>query len=315
MFTSFLAEITNGLSAATKLALDWAATPQGRCLVGLYLGCLLTGLVLDVVFVRRWLAARRGERAGDAVIFMPLPERTRGCARLRERPWTWREVNPVIIVLLGVQLVIQGAALIIKKCGLSVDALVLTIICQGLGFHGLGLLTLGWFMRRRRMDWDQAWGIRWRELGRRTGQGILAFVMILPLVLAASLLNRAILAGFGYPFSIQPVVEIFMQPLAGGLLAFLVLLALVVAPLAEEALFRGMLLPALARSLGILPAVLLTAVCFALLHFSVSTLFPIFVLAAGLAFAYIATGSLWVPIVMHALFNGLNVSLILSVVR
>ena len=60
-----------------------------------------------------------------------------------------------------------------------------------------------------------------------------------------------------------------------------------------------------------LPAIALTAAGFALIHFHVPALVPLFVLAASFAVAYIVTESLWVPFVMHALFNGMNIGLIL----
>ncbi|MBI2438138.1 MAG: CPBP family intramembrane metalloprotease, partial [Lentisphaerae bacterium] len=94
-------------------------------------------------------------------------------------------------------------------------------------------------------------------------------------------------------------------------LAALLGLAMIVAPVAEEALFRGMLLPLIMKRLGAGPAVLLSSALFALVHFHLPSFFPLFVLAAGLGLAYIYTGSLLVPIVMHALFNGMNLGLLL----
>ena len=102
-----------------------------------------------------------------------------------------------------------------------------------------------------------------------------------------------------------------MEPQALGVQVCLLVLALIVAPITEEALFRGMALPLLARTMGVIPAVVLTAVCFALMHFHLPALAPLFVLASGFAVAYIVSGSLWVPIIMHVLFNGMNLGLIL----
>jgi membrane protease YdiL (CAAX protease family) len=43
----------------------------------------------------------------------------------------------------------------------------------------------------------------------------------------------------------------------------------------------------------------------------VPSIVPLFVLATGFAVGYIVTESLWVPVVMHALFNGMNIGLLL----
>jgi len=64
------------------------------------------------------------------------------------------------------------------------------------------------------------------------------------------------------------------------------------------------------KRLGAGPAVILSSALFALIHFHVPSFFPLFVLATGLALAYIYTSSLWVPIMMHALFNGINLGLL-----
>jgi membrane protease YdiL (CAAX protease family) len=58
-------------------------------------------------------------------------------------------------------------------------------------------------------------------------------------------------------------------------------------------------------------AILVTSGLFALVHPAWSWP-PIFVLALALGFAYERTGNLWVPIVMHACFNGLMTSMFLS---
>ncbi|MFN9952681.1 MAG: lysostaphin resistance A-like protein, partial [bacterium] len=54
------------------------------------------------------------------------------------------------------------------------------------------------------------------------------------------------------------------------------------APLFEETLFRGLLLPVLGRHLGGMGAVLVSALMFALAHLSLGELVPLSVLGIGL---------------------------------
>lgn len=78
------------------------------------------------------------------------------------------------------------------------------------------------------------------------------------------------------------------------------------APLSEELLFRGFLLPAFARSpLGFSGAAFVTTAAWTALHFSYSVFGLLEVFLIGLYFSWLLwrTGSLWVPIVCHAVYN------------
>ena len=82
------------------------------------------------------------------------------------------------------------------------------------------------------------------------------------------------------------------------------------APLSEELLFRGFLQSALARTrIGFWWAALITTVLWTILHagYSAVGLFEVFLI--GLFFSWLLwrTGSLWVPIFCHAVYNSLIV--------
>ena len=289
-------------------------TPAGLVLMGIYAICLLAGLALNIIIVVRLLAGRDGAECTAGAAATAWPDWSRKVERLQSRPWTWREVVLILIVLLAAQLAIRAAAWVGGHWGWSfLDSAVTAAFWQGLGFHGVGLAALAWSVSRRRISWAHAFGINWRNLIRQTGQGVLWYIAILPVIFMVSLIYQVILFYWGYPLSIQNVILIFLEPQSAAIQVFLLVLAIVIAPMAEEALFRGIALPLLARTAGVIPAIVLTAACFALMHFHVPALVPLFVLASGFAVAYIVSGSLWVPIVMHALFNGMNIGLVLLV--
>ncbi len=78
------------------------------------------------------------------------------------------------------------------------------------------------------------------------------------------------------------------------------------APLSEELLFRGFLFPGLAKSkLGLVGAGILTSFLWTLLHFGYSIFGLIEVMGIGLYFAWllVRTGSLWVTVFCHAVYN------------
>lgn len=82
--------------------------------------------------------------------------------------------------------------------------------------------------------------------------------------------------------------------------------SIVLAPLCEEILFRGYLHTALQRFLPFIPRLLLSAAAFALFHIENGLLFVLFVLPTGLllGLARERSGSIALPLLIHALMNG-----------
>ncbi|HEY9764710.1 MAG TPA: type II CAAX endopeptidase family protein [Trichocoleus sp.] len=91
--------------------------------------------------------------------------------------------------------------------------------------------------------------------------------------------------------------------LYNGLMLFA---ALVVAPITEEFLFRGILLHRWGSKWGIRPAIALSSAFFGVLH---SNLVGLFVFGVVMALLYLHSRSLIVPIVAHALNNAIASSL------
>jgi hypothetical protein len=78
------------------------------------------------------------------------------------------------------------------------------------------------------------------------------------------------------------------------------------APLFEEIIFRGVLLPTLSRYFGVISGIIVSAFIFALAHLSLGEMAPLFVLGIGLGITRIASGSLFSSVIMHSLWNGLT---------
>ncbi len=87
---------------------------------------------------------------------------------------------------------------------------------------------------------------------------------------------------------------------------YLGVFAVVIAPVAEEFIFRGMLFPFVKR-LGF-PKLAWFGVSFlfALIHLNAPTFVPLFALALALTWLYDRTDNLLAPITAHALFNAAN---------
>lgn len=103
----------------------------------------------------------------------------------------------------------------------------------------------------------------------------------------------------------QPIVNEFPRSGAGA--ALFVVVAVVMAPLFEEIVFRGFLFRGLANSWGWVWGALASAAVFGLAHLQLDVFVPLATLGFFLAWAYKRTGSLWSCIAMHGIFNAIAV--------
>jgi sodium transport system permease protein len=97
--------------------------------------------------------------------------------------------------------------------------------------------------------------------------------------------------------------------LQGQPLPVLLLLVAVTPALCEELLFRGLLFSGL-RRLGWVPALIFSALLFAFAHATVYHLIPVTFLGLSLGYARLCTGSIASGMLIHALNNGLVISLL-----
>ena len=62
---------------------------------------------------------------------------------------------------------------------------------------------------------------------------------------------------------------------------------------------------------GLGAAVVVSSLFFAAIHQHLPSMAPLFILAVVLAMLYIYSGSLWASIVLHAVFNGVSICILL----
>jgi membrane protease YdiL (CAAX protease family) len=119
---------------------------------------------------------------------------------------------------------------------------------------------------------------------------------------------------FGVHLEEQDVLQQFRAAVAVGdqrqLLLF-GLTAIVLAPVTEEIIFRGAFFGGLAARWGFLPAALSSSLVFGGVHFSLSALFPLFLVGMILCYLYKRTGSIYPSMIYHAIFNGVTLLIVL----
>lgn len=229
--------------------------------------------------------------------------------RLFARPWTWRDAVAIVVPLLLAQAAFAMAHRQFIRDDLP-DHVLLAI--QGVLFHGVCFLLIVAMITRRGIAWSEAFGMQGRRFGSALVWGASILVGVMPLIIAYNLVAQLVMQWWNMEPQLQDVTRVISG--AGGLKArvYFVLLAVVVAPVVEEMLFRGILLPAFAKVAGIRPALILVAVLFSLVHgFFMPAAVIFFILSIAFSLAYIYRQTLWVPVVMHACFNGLTMLVLL----
>jgi membrane protease YdiL (CAAX protease family) len=155
---------------------------------------------------------------------------------------------------------------------------------------------------------------------RDLGWGLLGFVVSVPLVMGT--IQTAVIVGqwFGQepPAIGHEMLRLMSDSDSLPASVLLMCSAVIVAPVLEEAIFRGLFQSVMAEVLGVSmrwPIVGVSAMVFSLIHVGAAnwqTLPGLFVLGVVLAWLYERSGSLWPGIVAHMGFNALNIAIMLS---
>lgn len=178
---------------------------------------------------------------------------------------------------------------------------VLAAVC----FQGVSLVLIHFFVREHEMGWTEAFGLRnnWK---RAVLFGVLATLLFLPIGWGLQWSSIELMSHLNVEPNQQEAVRALEHVEGWADRLAIAGVAVVLAPIAEEILFRGILY-SFVRRLGY-PGLALwsTSLLFALIHWNVMTFVPLFVLAVVLVLLYEKTNNLLAPIAMHSFFNALN---------
>lgn len=185
-----------------------------------------------------------------------------------------------------------------KAVYILMDYILLTI-------GGLGVL---YFLIQPFFPLPEGW-FRFNFKGNWFWWGLGGYFAALPLVIVVSLVNQAIWKGQG---GSNPLLPIALESRDNVALFIFFLTAGVAAPLFEETLFRGFLLPSLTRYFSIWGAIALSALVFAVAHLNLSEVLPLTTLGMVLGFVYVRSRNLLASMLLHGLWNsGTLLSLII----
>ena len=261
-------------------AAAYAPTPGTQAMFGVFL--LLFGLVL--IPALRFLTRELLDHARQ-----PRPA------------FLWVDLAATLMAFLLGQLVVGG---IVNHLHPKLESLTDLGTVEALGLTAAGFLAPALyilFAAKARPGGFEAVGLRAVTPGYRIPFAGLLYVAGLPMFLGLGALSGALMEFSGQPME-QDVALMIRDGFADSP-GLILLFAVVIVPLLEEILFRGLLLELVASRFGQVAGVLVSSAVFAVAHGAAAAL-PIFGLAIILALVKLRTRSLVAAWFVHALHNG-----------
>ena len=228
-----------------------------------------------------------------------------------EVPWNWEIVAQVVVLgffitfflgqtiaafaIVPLLLKLSGLSAILSPTRLQAVSILASYALAAIAGLLVMYLSLEPF-RPLPEDW-----FRFQVRGKDFFWGLGGYFVAVPVVIGISLLNQQIWKGQG---GSNPILEIALQGQDWVAIACFFLTASICAPLFEEFIFRGFLLPALTNYLPVWGAVIVSSLVFAMAHLSLSEVLPLATLGIVLGAVYTRSRNLLAPILLHSLWNG-----------
>lgn len=218
---------------------------------------------------------------------------------LRQRPF------PPVLIIPIMAITLFFAVLAVGQGTQAHPQTSASAMLKGAFIYGLTLLVIVWrCMAYAKTGFRTAFtnpSVSWSVA---LGKGIRYGIEIIPVVLVLTIVVSSIGESFGFDMQGQQIFDCLEDPTVPPWVRFaLVFFAVGVAPVVEELLFRGLLLPIVLQGRSFLFGALLTSLYFALIHLHAPSLLPLLLLSVGFSAGYAATGSILTPIAMHVVFN------------
>ncbi|ACK71418.1 Abortive infection protein [Gloeothece citriformis PCC 7424] len=144
-------------------------------------------------------------------------------------------------------------------------------------------------------DW-----FRFRWLSNWIFWGLGGYLVAIPLVVIVSLINQKIWQGQG---GSNPLLMLALESQDTVALIIFFFTAAIAAPLFEEIMFRGFLLPSLTRYMPVWGAIVVSGLIFAVAHLNLSEVIPLATLGIILGVVYTRSRNLLSSILLHSLWN------------
>jgi len=215
------------------------------------------------------------------------------------RTFGWPEAFLAAVIVSFFLLTLSGAPTHRSPRMRSQDLVASAVLTIGL------LLAVAGFLRLRRFDLNSLGGFSKIGFFRTAITGGVLILAAYPLIFLAEVVTQRLLRSAPQK---QAIVEMFSESSTLEQRILIIVLAVSLAPVAEEFIFRFFLYGVMKRYFGRVVAVLASALLFAAVHAHLPSFAPLFVLGSCFAIAYEWSGSILVPMMMHALFNAITLT-------
>lgn len=227
---------------------------------------------------------------------------------LSEKPW---KPDAVLNLLAGL-FVCVGVGALLAAAFLPGEAVhtsegqFASFVVSTLSLHGGTLLLMSAFLRWHRTTWREAFGFASPGLLRTLGFGFIMAAAMVPLTWLLMGLSSRLMELVRVKAVTQTVVQTLQNTETFDQRAYFAFATVLVAPLVEESLFRGILYPVVKQAGYPRLAWWGVSLFFALTHFNAASFASLTLLSFGLIYLYEKTNNLLAPILAHSLFNLAN---------
>lgn len=227
---------------------------------------------------------------------------------LPDKPWKLESLLRLLVGIFACVFIGSLLALLVRGAGAasqppSVWRVLVGVVC----FQGATVFLVWRFVREHEMTCAIAFGVR-NGPKQALVFGAVFAALFLPIAHALQGLSGLFMLRFEFNPVSQQSVRAIGNATAWHEIAAFAFATIVLAPLAEELLFRGVLYPAVKRAGFPRLALWGTSALFALIHFNLATALPLFAFALLLATLYEKSGNLAAPFATHSLFNAANLA-------
>jgi len=181
-----------------------------------------------------------------------------------------------------------------------------TVALATLSFQGVTWVMIPFFSMAHEVDWREVLGLRGGNIPRSIRLAIVTLVVVLPAALALEAACEWSMKALGWQPRPQEAVQLLNDTPFWPTGVYIGFFAIVLAPVAEEFIFRGVLFSFIKQAGYPRLAWIGASTLFALVHGASVIFIPLFVLALALTWLYEKTDNLLASIIAHSLFNTIN---------
>ncbi|HKX62146.1 MAG TPA: CPBP family intramembrane glutamic endopeptidase, partial [Verrucomicrobiae bacterium] len=228
-----------------------------------------------------------------------------------DRQW---DVEAVAMLIIGLSVSILAgiAATVVLKHELPnlrpADEKFLTFAIGTVFFHGAAVVLIHTFIKHHNVSWgDFIYGAV-EKRSRLVFYGLAAGALMVPVAQGLKQVSEVLMAFLNEGSTPQPAIQVLQVAVPLPQRICFGFATIVLVPLAEEALFRGVAYRAIRERGYPKTALIVSSVLFGLIHVNLAILVPLTLFAMLLAILYEKTGALLAPVAAHSIFNAINFS-------